>query len=74
MALVAIPTSFAYIGPFTHGKSYPKIQFETDIAGSEADCNVATGAGCTALPRGREVLRLLVAEPEPPAWLRVELR
>ena len=46
------PTSFAYIGPFSHGKSYPKIQFETDVAGSEADCNVATGAGCTAPPAG----------------------
>ena len=46
------PTSFAYIGPFSHGKSYPKIQFETDIAGSEADCNVTTGAGCTAPPTG----------------------
>jgi hypothetical protein len=46
------PTSFAYIGPFTHGRSYPQIQFETDIAGSEADCNVATGAGCTAPPLG----------------------
>lgn len=46
------PTSFAYIGPFSHGRSYPKIQFETDIAGSEAKCNVATGAGCTAKPLG----------------------
>jgi hypothetical protein len=48
------PTSFAYIGPFSHGKSYPQIQFETDIAGSEADCNVTTGAGCTAPPGGAE--------------------
>ena len=46
------PTSFAYIGPFSHGKSYPKIQFETDVAGSEANCNVTTGAGCTAPPTG----------------------
>jgi hypothetical protein len=46
------PTSFAYIGPFSHGKSYPKIQFETDVAASEADCNVTTGAGCTAPPTG----------------------
>jgi hypothetical protein len=46
------PTSFAYIGPFAHGRSYPKIQFGTDIAGSEADCNVAAGAGCTAKPLG----------------------
>ena len=48
------PTSFAYIGPFSHGKSYPQIQFETDIAGSEADCNIATGAGCTAPPGGAQ--------------------
>ncbi len=46
------PTSFAYIGPSSHGKSYPKIQFETDVAGSEANCNVTTGAGCTAPPTG----------------------
>jgi hypothetical protein len=46
------PTSFAYIGPFSHGKSYPKIQFETDVAGSENNCNVTTGAGCAAPPEG----------------------
>ena len=46
------PTSFAYIGPFSHGKSYPHIQFETDVAGSEAACNTTTGAGCTAPPTG----------------------
>ena len=28
-----LPSSFAYIGPFSHGKSYPQIQFETDVAG-----------------------------------------
>jgi hypothetical protein len=50
-----VRSSFAYIGPFTHGKSYPKIQFETDVAGSEADCNVATGAGCTAPPAGAKL-------------------
>ena len=47
-----LPTPFAYIGPFSHGKSYPKIQFETDVAGSEAMCDVTTGAGCTAPPAG----------------------
>jgi hypothetical protein len=46
------PTTFAYLGPFSHGKTYPQIQFETDIAGSEADCTIATGAGCTAPPTG----------------------
>jgi hypothetical protein len=47
-----LPTAFSYIGPFSHGKSYPQIQFETDVAGSEALCNVTTGAGCTAPPVG----------------------
>jgi hypothetical protein len=46
------PTSFAYAGPFSHGKSYPNIQFETDLAGSENNCNITTGAGCTAPPAG----------------------
>jgi hypothetical protein len=47
------PTSFAYLGPFdAQGNSYPTVQFETDVGGSEIDCNVATGAGCTALPNG----------------------
>ena len=46
------PTSFAYIGPYSHGRSYPQIQFETDAAGSEANCNVTTGAGCAVPPGG----------------------
>jgi hypothetical protein len=47
------PTSFQYVGPFQrNGKPYSQIQFETDVAASEALCNVATGAGCTALPAG----------------------
>ena len=47
------PTTFQYIGPFTRGgHTYPKIQFETDAAGSEALCNTMTGAGCTAPPIG----------------------
>jgi hypothetical protein len=44
------PTSIQYVGPFTRGHIYPNVQFETDAAGSEALCNVATGAGCTAPP------------------------
>jgi hypothetical protein len=48
------PTSFAYQSPVSHGHTYPQIQFETDIAGSEFDCNIATGAGCTAPPAGAE--------------------
>jgi hypothetical protein len=45
------PTTFQYAGPFmANGQSYPQVQFETDAAGSEALCNVATGADCTAPP------------------------
>jgi len=47
------PTTFQYIGPFTFGgHTYPKVQFETDTAGSEALCNTATGTNCTAPPIG----------------------
>jgi hypothetical protein len=47
------PTAFEYLGPFTpHGRVYPTIQFETNVAGSESLCNTDTGAGCTALPVG----------------------
>ncbi len=47
------PSPFRYLGPFdAHGSPYPSIQFETDLAGSEALCNVVTGAGCTAPPVG----------------------
>ena len=45
------PTSFQYAGPFTKGgHTYPQVQFESDIGGSSALCNVATGAGCTVAP------------------------
>jgi hypothetical protein len=45
------PTPASYIGPFTgRGKTYPKVQFETDVGGSENLCDVVTGAGCTAPP------------------------
>jgi hypothetical protein len=47
------PTSFKYAGPFdAQGNTYPNIQFETDLAASENDCNLVTGAGCTAPPHG----------------------
>ena len=46
------PTSISYTGPLTHGKPYPQIQFETDLAASEILCNTATGAGCTVPPVG----------------------
>jgi hypothetical protein len=47
------PTPFQYTGPFdAAGNPYPSVQFETDLAGSEQDCNVSTGSGCTAPPAG----------------------
>jgi hypothetical protein len=48
------PKPFAYFGPFDSLlRNYPTIQFETDLPGSEISCNVATGAGCTVPPVGR---------------------
>jgi hypothetical protein len=45
------PTSFRYAGPFVQsGAAYPKIQYETDIAGSEFLCNIFTGLNCDAPP------------------------
>jgi len=45
------PTAFEYAGPFqASGQPYPQIQFESDIGGSSALCNVTTGAGCTVPP------------------------
>lgn len=47
------PTSFSYYGPFqANGHSYPQVQFETDVAGSESMCNFSDGTGCTAPPIG----------------------
>lgn len=47
------PTTFRYAGPFdAHGNTYPNIQFQTDVAGSENNCDTSTGIGCTALPAG----------------------
>lgn len=49
----SVPTSFRYAGPFTtSGKTYPKVQFETDIPGSEALCDVPSGSGCVVPPLG----------------------
>jgi hypothetical protein len=46
-----VPTSIRYVGPFTNtGQAYPKIQFETDAAGSEFLCNIFTGLNCDAPP------------------------
>ena len=68
------PTPFAYIGPFSNGRTYPQVQFETDIAGSEADCDVATGSGCAVPPGRGRVLPVLVVGPGPPIRVRMELR
>jgi hypothetical protein len=47
------PTSEEVVGPFdSSGNTYPTIQFETDVAGSEFLCNPATGQDCTAQPLG----------------------
>jgi hypothetical protein len=49
----SVPTSFRYAGPFTKGgATYPKIQFETDIPGSEALCDTGSGIGCVIPPQG----------------------
>jgi hypothetical protein len=47
------PTVTRYAGPFlANGDTYPTVQFETDIAGSEFLCNVTTGEDCLAPPLG----------------------
>jgi hypothetical protein len=47
------PTPLQVVGPFDpNGHTYPTVQFETDLGGSESLCNTATGIGCTAPPIG----------------------
>ncbi len=47
------PTPIAISGPYTKGfRTYPYVQFETDVAGSSALCNPSTGAACLAPPLG----------------------
>jgi hypothetical protein len=47
------PTAFQYVGPFQrNGNPYPQIQFESNVGGSSALCDVATGTGCTQPPIG----------------------
>ena len=48
------PTSFQYVGPFTNGKPYPQVQFETDVSGSSSLCDVATGQNCDVKPIGSQ--------------------
>jgi hypothetical protein len=47
------PTSIRYVGPFdAAGSTYPLAEWETDAAGSERLCDVATGADCQVRPLG----------------------
>ncbi len=46
------PQTFRYVGPFSHGHTYPSIQFQTNVGASERLCNPGTGARCTAPPIG----------------------
>jgi hypothetical protein len=47
------PQPFTYAGPFdSSGNPYPSVQFETDVGGSENDCDTDTGAHCEAPPHG----------------------
>ena len=48
----SFPTSIRYVGPFSGGSSYPQVQFETDVGGSSARCNVSTGKNCVTPPQG----------------------
>jgi hypothetical protein len=48
------PATFVQAQPTTGGRTYPQIQFETDLAATEfaSNCNLNTGAGCTVPPPG----------------------
>jgi len=49
------PTSMRYFGPFdANGNPYPQVQFETDLAGSENNCEIGSPnpQGCTVPPIG----------------------
>lgn len=47
------PTPFRYAGPYDqHGQPYPQVQFETNVAASENNCDLTSGSGCTAQPQG----------------------
>jgi hypothetical protein len=49
---VSFPQTFEYVGPFSRGHAYAKIQFETDAPASEQLCDTSTGAGCQVPPAG----------------------
>jgi hypothetical protein len=46
------PGSFAQAQPTSLGRTYPQIQFETDLAATEEGCDLTSGAGCTVPPPG----------------------
>ena len=48
------PGAFVDAQPTSGGRTYPKIQFETDLAATEfaSNCNLNTGAGCVVPPPG----------------------
>ena len=46
------PGAFAEAQPTSAGATYPRIQFMTDLSGTEFGCDTTTGAGCTVPPNG----------------------
>jgi len=46
------PGTTADAQPTSQGRTYPAIQFETDLADTEPACDLLTGAGCTVPPPG----------------------
>jgi hypothetical protein len=48
------PGAFVQAQPTSQGRTYPEIQFETDLADTEfaSNCDLTTGAGCTVPPPG----------------------
>lgn len=46
------PASFVQAQPTSNGRTYPQIQFETDLADTEQGCDLTTGSGCTVPPPG----------------------
>src|SRR4029077_8805055 len=46
------PGSFPQTQPTSDGRSYPKLQFVTDVSASEQGCNLVNGEHCTMPPNG----------------------
>ncbi len=46
------PGTTVDVQPTSLGRTYPQIQFETDLAATEEGCDLTTGAGCTVPPPG----------------------